>query len=114
METSLLLILMLASQILKSVVTSCKKKVVLAPHGNGVRGVIAQQRNKLKLLLDKQYIHDVHISSDFVIVTTFIPALVSKIQYACATLYDNTYKRINGEWAEWEVVIFDTRLNKRK
>ena len=41
-----------------------------------------------------------------------LPGLASRVHDADATLHDNTYKRVFGEWKEWEVVMWDKRLNQ--
>ena len=47
-------------------------------------------------------------------VITMLPALAERIHLANMTLHDNTYKHVFGDWKEWEVVIWDGRLNQRK
>ena len=47
-------------------------------------------------------------------IITMLPSLADRIHTADASLHDNTYKRLFGEWKEWEVVIWDKRLNMSK
>jgi hypothetical protein len=44
-------------------------------------------------------------------IITMLPYLANLIHSADASLHDNTYKRVFGHWKEWEVVIWDKRLN---
>jgi hypothetical protein len=47
-------------------------------------------------------------------IITMLPFLANGIHDADASLHDNTYKRVFGNWKEWEVVIWDKRLNTSK
>jgi hypothetical protein len=47
------------------------------------------------------------------IVFTLVPALAARVHNADYTVHDFTYKRVWGDWKEWEVVIWDNRLSKR-
>ncbi|KAJ7034513.1 hypothetical protein C8F04DRAFT_1183059 [Mycena alexandri] len=42
-----------------------------------------------------------------------LPYLANLIHRVKVSLHDNTYARIHGPWKEWEVVIWDDRLNFR-
>lgn len=61
--------------------------------------------------LEKQYIHEVQSRDGVNMVVTMLPSLADRVHAADASLHDNTYKRLFGEWKEWEVVIWDKRLN---
>lgn len=43
-----------------------------------------------------------------------LPGLAELLHGAQTTLHDNTYKGVSGDWKEWEVVVWDARLNKRR
>ena len=47
-------------------------------------------------------------------IITMLPSLAALIHTADSTLHDNTYKQVYGKWKEWEVVIWDKRLNMSK
>ena len=40
--------------------------------------------------------------------------LAERIHSARETFHDFTYKRVQGSWKEWEVVIWDEAINRRK
>ncbi|KAJ6564996.1 hypothetical protein DFH09DRAFT_1363963 [Mycena vulgaris] len=42
-----------------------------------------------------------------------LPFLAGRIHSAKASLHDNTYARVHGVWKEWEVVIWDDKLDFR-
>ncbi|KII84398.1 hypothetical protein PLICRDRAFT_179640 [Plicaturopsis crispa FD-325 SS-3] len=90
-----------------------KVKATVAPHGNSVIGV--QHRmltDRESLPKEDLYIHKVDVDHTTVVVT-MLPALAARIHSAKYSLHDNTYKRLHGDWKEWEVVIWDDRLNMR-
>lgn len=60
----------------------------------------------------KQYIQEILSKDGVNMVITMLPGLASRVHDADATLHDNTYKRVFGEWKEWEVVMWDKRLNQ--
>ena len=66
------------------------------------------------LLPDKCYIHKVSSCDRTDIVITMLPNLARLIHKAKASLHDNTYKQTHGNWKEWEVVIWNDRLNMRE
>ena len=56
---------------------------------------------------EKQYIHEVQSRDGVDMIITMLPFLANRIHDADAPLHDNTYKRVFGNWKEWEVVIWD-------
>ncbi|HEV7737771.1 MAG TPA: hypothetical protein VGO47_10430, partial [Chlamydiales bacterium] len=48
------------------------------------------------------------------VIVTMLPALTDMIHKVHATLHDNTYKHVFGKFNEWEVVIWDSSLNRRE
>ncbi|PBK62050.1 hypothetical protein ARMSODRAFT_1025177 [Armillaria solidipes] len=89
------------------------------PYGTDIEGVFARQlKDSHELPAEKRYIHEIHISdpeSDAgnVIVTMFAE-LAELFHRARTTLHDNTYKHIQDpKWKEWEVVVWNSRLNRR-
>ncbi|KAF9472149.1 hypothetical protein BDN70DRAFT_938396 [Pholiota conissans] len=97
-----------------------KRKIVRSlktannPHGMGLEGVLFQKRDDdLKLPTTKRYIQQVLTQEGIDMVITTIPGLAVRVHDAEYTLHDNTYKRVMGEWKEWEVVIWDSKLNLR-
>ncbi len=75
--------------------------------------MIHQQQLDLRKALAERYIQYTS-TDDIPVVVTFIPSLVNYIHTAWATSHDNTYKRLTGDWKEWEVVIWVNKLNMRK
>ena len=67
-----------------------------------------------ELLPEKRYIHKVRSQDGVDMIITMLPSLAALIHTADSTLHDNTYKRVYGKWKEWEVVIWDKRLNMSK
>jgi hypothetical protein len=61
----------------------------------------------------KRYIHEISSKDGVNMIITMLPGLAQRVHFANATLHDNTYKRVFGDWKEWEVVIWDQRLNMR-
>ncbi|KAJ3491080.1 hypothetical protein NLJ89_g11374 [Agrocybe chaxingu] len=84
------------------------------PHGNGLEGVLYKKReDDSKLPLAKRYIHEISSQDGTDLIITMLAGLVERVHDADATLHDNTYKRVHGDWKEWEVVIWDKKLNMR-
>ncbi|KAF4566597.1 hypothetical protein EYR36_012028 [Pleurotus pulmonarius] len=87
------------------------------PRGTGLEGVLHLHTEDAKALpVDEQYIHRVSTSNDEEghIIVTMLPTLARLIHQAKTTLHDNTYKRVkDSQWKEWEVVIWNDRLNMR-
>ncbi|PPR05947.1 hypothetical protein CVT24_004653 [Panaeolus cyanescens] len=83
-------------------------------HGTGLEGVIHKQGDDDKNCpQEKRYIQEVSTHDGINLIVTMLPSLAARIHQADATLHDNTYKRVHGEWKEWEVVIWDKRMNMR-
>ncbi|KAF9552496.1 hypothetical protein CPC08DRAFT_728578 [Agrocybe pediades] len=82
------------------------------PHGNGLEGVIHLKQKDDELPLKDRYIHSISVDG-FNMIVTMVPGLADRIHLATSTLHDNTYKRVYGDWKEWEVVIWDYALNMR-
>lgn len=78
-------------------------------------GVLHEKRqDDENLPKDKQYIQEISSHANGVhVIITMLPALAERIHSADSTQHDNTYKRVYGEWKEWEVVIWDKKLNSR-
>ncbi|KAF8583090.1 hypothetical protein K439DRAFT_1617794 [Ramaria rubella] len=76
-----------------------KLKEKQAPNGFGLPGILARREEQKSLPTEKQYIHRI---SD---------VAAAKMHIVHASLHDNTYKRTFGKWKEWEVVVWDDRLN---
>ncbi|KAF9032434.1 hypothetical protein BJ165DRAFT_1568600 [Panaeolus papilionaceus] len=92
-----------------------KARVVNLPHGDEFGGVAhIKSQDDSKLPKEQRYIHEMLSTHDGVqIVITMLSSLAARIHDADSTLHDTTYKRCYGEWKEWEVVIWDKRLNMR-
>ncbi|KAF9004431.1 hypothetical protein BDZ89DRAFT_1238367 [Hymenopellis radicata] len=80
-------------------------------------GIFARQSADIKdLSLEEQYIHEVRLSGgrEGNVVVTIYQELVELIHSARSTFHDHTYKRVRDkDWKEWEVVLFNLRLNSR-
>ncbi|KAF8579591.1 hypothetical protein K439DRAFT_1620423 [Ramaria rubella] len=76
-------------------------------------GVLARREEQKSLPTKKQYIHRISDVAGIQIVVTMLPRLAAKMHIVRASLHDNTYKRTFGKWKEWEVVVWDDRLNMR-
>ena len=55
---------------------------------------------------------DTSVHENMTIVITSLAPLASLVHSTNATLHDNTYKRLHGDWKEWEVVVWNWHLNK--
>lgn len=64
--------------------------------------------------MQERYIHEVNVLNESIIIVTFNPSLVKYIHEATATLHDNTYKRVAGDWKEWEVVMWHAGIDMSK
>ncbi|KAJ7142783.1 hypothetical protein C8R44DRAFT_726114 [Mycena epipterygia] len=83
------------------------------PHGLGIEGVLYYQKQMCSLPHGKQYIWKVASEFGEEIIITMLPYLANRIHLAKASLHDNTYARVHGVWKEWEVVIWDHRVDHR-
>jgi len=100
------------------------------PHGTDIEGAVTlpfsistfsyssgalyfQQLNYQNLPPEARYIHEVSSRDGVDLIITMLPFLAAHIHSARATLHDNTYKHVFGKWKEWEVVVWDSRLNMR-
>ncbi|KAJ6513998.1 hypothetical protein DFH09DRAFT_1374151 [Mycena vulgaris] len=72
-----------------------------------------QRKMRETLPADKRYIHYLTSEDGIEIILTMLPFLARRIHSAKASLYDNTYARVHGVWKEWEVVIWDDKLDFR-
>ncbi|KAJ7510558.1 hypothetical protein B0H11DRAFT_2401870, partial [Mycena galericulata] len=89
-------------------------KTVENPHGLGIEGVCFFQKKMAETLpADKRYIQHITSEDGVEVILTMLPFLARRIHTAKASLHDNTYSRVHGAWKEWEVVIFDDKLNFR-
>lgn len=80
-------------------------------HASGA--LYCQRLNRENLPPEARYIHEVSSRDGVDLIITMLPSLAARIHSARATLHDNTYKRVFGKWKEWEVVVWDSRLNMR-
>jgi hypothetical protein len=75
-----------------------------------------------KLPKSDQYIHgflsepaeDSGIGDQVEVIVTMLPDLAKLIHHVHATLHDNTYKRVAGDFNEWEVVIWEASITRSK
>ncbi|KAJ7660526.1 hypothetical protein B0H17DRAFT_1144960 [Mycena rosella] len=83
------------------------------PFGLGIEGVLHWQKKMQSLPHGKQYVWKVASENGEEIIITMLPYLPDRIHTAKASLHDNTYARVHGVWKEWEVVIWDHRVDFR-
>lgn len=76
--------------------------------------MIAKQQATLSAPLEEHYIHEVHTYGDVNLIVTFVPELAARLHDALETFHDNTYKRVHGDWKEWEATLWDRKLNMRE
>ena len=55
-----------------------------------------------------------HDEGDTRIIVTMLKAGALLLSRADVSFNDNTYNRTAGEWKEWEVVVWDARLERRE
>ena len=78
-------------------------------------GVIYEDDNLEALLpANKRYIHCVSSKSNIRLVVTMLPELVKHIHNVRYLAIDYTFKRIRGEFDEWEVASFLDRYGSRR
>ena len=73
--------------------------------------VYFQRLNYQNLPAEARYIHEVSSHDGVDLIITMLPFLAAHIHSASATLHNNKYKCVFGEWKEWEVVVWDSKLN---
>ncbi|KAJ7719347.1 hypothetical protein DFH07DRAFT_761173, partial [Mycena maculata] len=89
-------------------------KTVDNPHGLGIEGVCFFQKKMTETLpAEKRYIQHITSEDGVEVILTMLPFLAGRIHSAKASLHDNTYSRVHGAWKEWEVVIWDDKVNFR-
>ncbi|KAJ7491316.1 hypothetical protein B0H11DRAFT_1911939 [Mycena galericulata] len=88
-------------------------KKIENPHGLGIEGVLAWQKQMQSLPHEKQYVWNVTSENGEEMIITMLPYLANRIHFAKASLHDNTYSRVHGTWKEWEVVIWEYRFDWR-
>ena len=67
-----------------------------------------------QLAADKQYIHCVTSKSNICLVVAMLPDIVKHIHSVRFLAIDYTFKRIHGEFNEWEVATMLDRYQTRK
>ncbi|KAJ7891064.1 hypothetical protein B0H13DRAFT_2340715 [Mycena leptocephala] len=84
------------------------------PHGLGFEGVCFLQKKMQETLpADKRYIQSLTSENGIEVILTMLPFLAGRLHTAKASLHDNTYARVHGQWKEWEVVIWDDKVDFR-
>ncbi|KAK7019126.1 hypothetical protein R3P38DRAFT_2715272 [Favolaschia claudopus] len=84
------------------------------PYGLGWEGVVHfQQKMRDTMPPEKRYIQFLTSDDGVQFVLTMLPYLGNRIHVAKVSLHDNTYVRVHGIWKEWEVVIWDDKLDFR-
>lgn len=63
---------------------------------------------------EEQYIHKCSSEEGFDVIVTMLPGLANYVHTASATLHDNTYARLHGNWKAWDAIIWLARENMRK
>ncbi|KAJ7923825.1 hypothetical protein B0H13DRAFT_2316176 [Mycena leptocephala] len=87
-------------------------KTVDNPHGLGFEGVCFLQKKMQETLpADKRYIQSLTSENGIEVILTMLPFLAGRLHAAKASLHDNTYARVHGQWKEWEVVIWDDKID---
>ncbi|KAJ7850344.1 hypothetical protein B0H13DRAFT_1905751 [Mycena leptocephala] len=86
-------------------------KTVDNPHGLGV--CFLQKKMQETLPADKRHIQSLTSKKGIEVILTMLPFLAGRLHAAKASLHDNTYARVHGQWKEWEVVIWDDKINFR-
>jgi hypothetical protein len=90
-----------------------RMKAKVTPFGTGIEGVINASRSELQLPAEDRYIHEIHTVNGVDVVCTMLPYLANLVHSTNALLADDTYKRVHGSWKEWEIVVWNRRLNMR-
>ena len=72
------------------------------------------KRDREKLPPEQLYIHEVTSRDGVELVVTMLPGLAEYLHSASATLHDNTYRRLHGNWKAWDVVLWAKRANMRE
>ncbi|KAJ7798700.1 hypothetical protein B0H14DRAFT_3156797 [Mycena olivaceomarginata] len=84
------------------------------PAGTGFSGVQHYMQTKDRALpVSERYIHAAMSKGDFNLVVTLHPQLAKFIHGVLALAIDYTFKRIEGDMDEWEVVRFSERFKCR-
>ncbi|KAJ7912720.1 hypothetical protein B0H13DRAFT_1488514, partial [Mycena leptocephala] len=84
------------------------------PHGLGFEGgCFFQKKMQETLPADKRYIQSLTSENGIEVILTMLPFLAGRLHAAKASLHDNTYARVHGQWKEWEVVIWDDKVDFR-
>ncbi|KAJ7052354.1 hypothetical protein C8F01DRAFT_1332885 [Mycena amicta] len=84
------------------------------PEGTGFKGVQHyMQTVERSRPVSERYIHAAMSKGDFNLVVTFHPLLAKFIHGVFALAIDFTFKRVEGEMDEWEVVGFSERFKTR-
>ncbi|KAJ7451881.1 hypothetical protein FB451DRAFT_1185935 [Mycena latifolia] len=60
---------------------------------------------------DKRYIQYLTSEDGIEIILTMLPFLAGRLHSAKASLHDNTFARVHGQRKEWEVVIWDDKVD---
>jgi hypothetical protein len=66
----------------------------------------------LKLSLEERYIHGITSSSTGgKVIFTFNPQLLALLHSAIQFEVDGTFKRVEGEFDEWEITVWERSIN---
>ncbi|KAH6897587.1 hypothetical protein BKA70DRAFT_1563041 [Coprinopsis sp. MPI-PUGE-AT-0042] len=100
------------TRVRRDLVKEVKREV--APHGHGLEGVLHYMTTVERVLPERdRYVHKTIAESGFSLILTLFPGLVERLHDCNYSVHDNTYKRVYGDWKEWEVVIWDAKLDMR-
>lgn len=70
-----------------------------------------QRRDRELLPKEEQYIHKCSSEEGFDVIVMMLQGLAQYVHTASATLHDNKYARLHGNWKAWDAIIWLTGKN---
>ncbi|THV01762.1 hypothetical protein K435DRAFT_793088 [Dendrothele bispora CBS 962.96] len=88
-----------------------QEKAKMFPKGHGLEGALALYDADQELPISERYVHGIEIHSSTKVIFTFNPTLIALIHETIQFESDGTFKRVEGEFDEYELTTWASGIN---
>ncbi|THU85403.1 hypothetical protein K435DRAFT_685672 [Dendrothele bispora CBS 962.96] len=88
-----------------------KEKAKMFPKGRGLEGALALYDADQELPISERYVHGIEIHGSTKVIFTFNPTLIALIHETIQFESDGTFKRVEGEFDEYELTTWASGIN---